>query len=74
MSKQSDFGTHQQVTGAGVHVLVHEVQDGEPESGEGGQGQQGGQVLQEHLGTANNVTPYRTGTIETKVGGHGRVN
>ena len=31
------------------HVLVHEVQDGEPESSEGGQGQQRGQMLQEYL-------------------------
>jgi hypothetical protein len=32
-----------------VHVLVHEVQDGEPQGSEGGQRQQGREVLQEHL-------------------------
>lgn len=41
--------TYQEVTGASVHVLVHEVQNGEPEGSEGGQGQQGGQVLEEDL-------------------------
>lgn len=41
--------TYQQVTGTCVHVLVHEVQDGEPQGSKGGQGQQWGQVLQEDL-------------------------
>ena len=41
--------THQEVAGAGVHVLVHEVQDGEPQSSEGGQRQQRREVLEEHL-------------------------
>lgn len=40
---------YQQVTGASVHVLVHEVQDGEPQGSKGGQRQQGREVLQEHL-------------------------
>lgn len=41
--------THQQVAGACVHVLVHEVQDSEPESSEGWQGEQRREVLQEDL-------------------------
>lgn len=32
-----------------MHVLVHEVQDGEPESSEGWQGEQRREVLQEDL-------------------------
>lgn len=32
-----------------MHVLVHEVQDGEPQGGKGGQRQQWRQVLQEDL-------------------------
>lgn len=32
-----------------MHVLVHEVQDGEPQGSKGGQRQQRGQVLQEDL-------------------------
>lgn len=32
-----------------MHVLVHKIQNGEPESSEGGQGQQGGQVLEKNL-------------------------
>lgn len=41
--------THQQVAGACVHVLVHEVQDSEPESSEGWQREQRREVLQEDL-------------------------
>ena len=50
-----------------MHVLVHEVQNGEPEGSKGGQGQQGGQVLKEHLGTANQCHALSHRNIETKV-------
>lgn len=42
---------HQQVTRSCVHVLVHEVQDGEPQGSKGGQGQQRWEVLEENLDT-----------------------
>ena len=40
---------YQQVTAVCVHVLVHEVEDGEPQGRERAKGQQRGQVLQKHL-------------------------
>lgn len=39
----------QEVTLVRVHILVHEVQYSQPESSEGRQGEQWGQVLEEHL-------------------------
>ena len=41
--------TYEEVTLVHVHVLVHELKDGEPEGSEGGQGQQRTEMLQEHL-------------------------
>lgn len=32
-----------------MHVLVHEIQNSEPQGSKGGQGQQRGKMLQEHL-------------------------
>lgn len=51
-SSQWELGegrTYQQITGTCMHVLVHEVQNGEPQGGKGGQRQQWRQVLQEDL-------------------------
>lgn len=41
--------THKQVTGSCVHVLVHEIQNGKPESSKGGQGEERREVLEENL-------------------------
>lgn len=43
-------GLQQKVAGSSVHVLVHEVQNGEPEGSKRGQREQRREMLQEHLG------------------------
>lgn len=41
--------SHQEVTGASMHVLVHEVQDSKPKSSKGRQRKQWREMLEEHL-------------------------
>ena len=43
--------TYQNIALSDVHVFVHEVEDGEPEGGERGEGEEGVEVLQENLHT-----------------------
>ncbi len=55
-SKLSSAETHQQVTLVDMHVLVHEIQNGQPEGREGGQRKQGGQMLEENLEHTGNFS------------------
>lgn len=47
--RDSKSNTHEQITLVHMHISVHEVENGEPEGHEGGQGQKWSEVVEEHF-------------------------